>query len=173
MGTRNLTAVIKDGEYKIAQYGQWDGYPEGQGTTVYNFIKGAGNLAKLESNLNKVRWANQADFAKMNEAIGADDSGWITMEQGEKLRELFPEFSRDTCADILELVATAEREVPLKDESDFINDGMCEWAYTINFDTNELEVQGVDTITFPLNELPATLDEFYAKCYGHKVEQTS
>ena len=27
MGTRNLTAVYLDGEYKIAQYGQWDGLP--------------------------------------------------------------------------------------------------------------------------------------------------
>ena len=27
MGTRNLTCVFKDGEYKVAQYGQWDGYP--------------------------------------------------------------------------------------------------------------------------------------------------
>lgn len=31
MGTRNLTAVYIDGEYKVAQYGQWDGYPEGPG----------------------------------------------------------------------------------------------------------------------------------------------
>jgi len=28
MGTRNLTCVMKDGQYKVAQYGQWDGYPE-------------------------------------------------------------------------------------------------------------------------------------------------
>ena len=30
MGTRHLIAVQLDGEYKIAQYGQWDGYPEGK-----------------------------------------------------------------------------------------------------------------------------------------------
>lgn len=34
MGTRNLTAVYLDGQYKVAQYGQWDGYPEGQGITA-------------------------------------------------------------------------------------------------------------------------------------------
>lgn len=28
MGTRHLTAVVIDGDYKVAQYGQWDGYPE-------------------------------------------------------------------------------------------------------------------------------------------------
>lgn len=26
MGTRNLTIVYSNGEYKVAQYGQWDGF---------------------------------------------------------------------------------------------------------------------------------------------------
>jgi hypothetical protein len=34
MGTRNLIAVFFDGEYRVAQYSQWDGYPEGQGGNV-------------------------------------------------------------------------------------------------------------------------------------------
>ena len=39
MGTRNLTAVMIDGEYKVAQYGQWDGYPSGQGLTCLHFLR--------------------------------------------------------------------------------------------------------------------------------------
>jgi hypothetical protein len=31
MGTRNLTIVIADKKIKVAQYGQWDGYIEGNG----------------------------------------------------------------------------------------------------------------------------------------------
>lgn len=168
MGTRNLTAVIKDGEYKIAQYGQWDGYPEGQGETVYNFLKGAGNLDKLISNLDKVRWAVDADYAKLREAVGLSDNGWATLEQGQKINELFPELSRDTCADILELVANTERELALKDDHEFLEDGACEWAYTINLDTNELEIQGVDTVVIPLDALPETRDDFCHTCYGRK-----
>lgn len=39
MGTRNLTMVMVDGVYKVAQYGQWDGYPSGQGITVFIFSR--------------------------------------------------------------------------------------------------------------------------------------
>ena len=46
MGTRNLTIVRnKEGIIRVAQYGQWDGYPEGQGITALNFIKNKDNLA--------------------------------------------------------------------------------------------------------------------------------
>ena len=38
MGTRNLTVVYVDGEYRVAQYGQWDGYPSGQGMTCLKFL---------------------------------------------------------------------------------------------------------------------------------------
>ena len=38
MGTRHLIAVQLDGEYKIAQYGQWDGYPDGKGIDVLHFL---------------------------------------------------------------------------------------------------------------------------------------
>ena len=39
MGTRNLTMVIQDHETKISQYGQWDGYPEGQSLTILSFLQ--------------------------------------------------------------------------------------------------------------------------------------
>ena len=39
MGTRNLVAVQIDGQYKIAQYGQWDGYPSGKGLEVLEFLR--------------------------------------------------------------------------------------------------------------------------------------
>ena len=39
MGTRNLTMVISNGKTKVAQYGQWDGYPDGQGMTALSTLK--------------------------------------------------------------------------------------------------------------------------------------
>jgi hypothetical protein len=46
MGTRNATIVIKDNKTKVAQYGQWDGYPSGQGVTALNFLRQA-NLSQF------------------------------------------------------------------------------------------------------------------------------
>lgn len=39
MGTRHLIAVQIDGKYPVAQYGQWDGYPDGQGLKVLTFLR--------------------------------------------------------------------------------------------------------------------------------------
>lgn len=38
MGTRNITRVICNGEVKVNQYCQWDGYPTGRGADVLKFM---------------------------------------------------------------------------------------------------------------------------------------
>ena len=39
MGTRNITSVILDGEQKVCQYCQWDGYPTWAGAHIMEFLK--------------------------------------------------------------------------------------------------------------------------------------
>ena len=52
MGTRNLTLVInQEGEKKVAQYGQWDGYPSGVGAGVLRFLKNKEVFEKFKDNL--------------------------------------------------------------------------------------------------------------------------
>jgi hypothetical protein len=126
MGTRNLTMVVKDGEFKIAQYGQWDGYPSASGATVLNFLKNA-NLDIFVEKLKMVRWLTQEDCDRINQ-----DDKWTVN---------YPEVCRDTGARILELVYDTEKELALKDSHYFAGDSLfCEWAYLIDLDNKTLEV---------------------------------
>ena len=144
MGTRNLTMVVCNGETKIAQYGQWDGYPSGQGTTCLNFLLSA-DLSKFKEQLNKVKFideAKQAEIDKFMESIGSKD-GWMNMKQAEKYHKKYPYLTRDNGAGILEMVATApesETEIWLHNSEDFAGDGLfCEWGYVIDFDKGTFE----------------------------------
>ena len=53
MGTRHLILVYYKGKYHIAQYGQWDGHPRGQGVTVLGFVRSPENLSKLRAVLDR------------------------------------------------------------------------------------------------------------------------
>lgn len=168
MGTRNLTAVIKNGEAVIAQYGQWDGYPEGQGATVYDFIK-RGDVARLEANLDKAYWASEDELKAIYSKYQSEE-GWMTIEEGKAFGEAYPSLSRDTCATILEVVASASERVPLVNEMDFLQDTLfCEWAYVLDLDTQTLKVYGgaeEPRVEFSLDDFPESFEAFVAKCYA-------
>jgi hypothetical protein len=126
MGTRNLTMVVKDGEFKIAQYGQFDGYPSGSGFIVLNFLKTA-KLDVFAEKLKNLRWLTDADCDVVNAT--------------ENWKTVYPELSRNTGAMILEMVYESEKEMLLKDSKSFAGDSLfCEWAYLIDLDNNTLEV---------------------------------
>lgn len=155
MGTRNLTMVIdKVGDTKIAQYGQWDGYPEGQGKTILNFCREKGNLDKLQKMLPLCKFFNRCN----------DIDAWLedydskcpryTNEPDNRTKEMITWFenfcTRDLGGDILNSVAYANLdELPqehngkiyLRDESEFGQESLfCEYAYCVNFNTNKLMV---------------------------------
>jgi hypothetical protein len=168
MGTRNLTAVIKNGEPVIAQYGQWDGYPKGQGVNVYEFIKSAG-VARLEANLDKAYWADENELKAIYSKYETEN-GWMTFERGQEFSEDYPSLTRDTCAGILELVASATDKVPLVNEMAFIEDTLfCEWAYVIDLDTRELKVYAgtqEPRVVFSLENFPKNIEDFIAGCHN-------
>jgi hypothetical protein len=143
MGTRNLTMVIHKEETKIAQYGQWDGYPEGQGVTILNFVRKKNDLKKLRAKLEKVRFGTKDDEKKLDKflkSIGSND-GWMTMDQAEKYHKQYPYASRDIGGEILEMVAySKDEEIVLTDSTSFAADSLfCEWAYVVDLDKNVLE----------------------------------
>ena len=157
MGTRNLTMVQKDGEYKIAQYGQWDGYPSGNGIDILNFMDGSHELDRLEGSLANVDWITYEENEKQWVLAGAGETDeWVSMEVADKHLDMFPENSRDTGAGILRIVSnfvpSADRQkLLLRDRRDFAGDSLfCEWAYVIDFDKRTFEVyEGFNTE--PLN----------------------
>lgn len=126
MGTRNLIAAMIDGEYKIAQYGQWDGYPSGVGVEVLDFLKNT-DISKFKKQLKSTRFLTQKDFDRINQ------------ENGNQWTGKYPKLSRDTGSKILGMVLDGTTE--LRNEIGFAGDSlMCEYAYIIDFDLGLFEI---------------------------------
>lgn len=152
MGTRHLILVYYNGAYHIAQYGQWDGYPSGQGLTVLRFCRDPTNLASLAAALAAAlvyeptpaqleAWdaeaaALQDEYdAQVEEhygrraqqlANGADKGAWldeVDTRPAKPMQRVCPSVSRETGAGVLALVAGARGErVPVVREVGFVAD---------------------------------------------------
>jgi hypothetical protein len=128
MGTSHLIAVQLDGQYRIAQYGQWDGYPSGQGETVLDFLGNTFHRPTFEAKLRAASWIT----AEESEAIN---------ELGEDWKLIWPQLSRDLGAEILQMVQDHDPGIKLKNSISFAADSLfCEWGYVIDLDKNVLEV---------------------------------
>lgn len=145
MGTRHLTIVQKGGKYKVAQYGQWDGYPEYTGVHILDFCKG--HLANEEGRNtfgekvagckfveDKIADALIND-AKKNPAYQGYDADYKP-----NWAKVFPQFSRDTGCDVLLHILESEDGILLQDALSFVADSVfCEWAWVIDLDKNTFE----------------------------------
>lgn len=153
MGTRGLIAVVLDGDFKVAQYSQWDNYPSGNGVNILNFMqemmRGKRSIEKFRKNLRACTWIDEAELSAMWKAAGAKDDGMIDYDAAKKFGAEHPEFSRDTGAKILALVY--KQPLKLQDQKEFAGDGLfCEWAYVIDLDQEQFEVyEGFKQYTMP------------------------
>lgn len=127
MGTRHLIAVQYKNEYKIAQYGQWDGYPSGQGVDILNFLLIEFNREKFIQALEKTCWLNlEKEYDKL--------------KSDEEIFNERPYLSRDTGADILNILQNSDG-LEVLNRIDFAKNSLfCEYAYVIDFDKNTFEV---------------------------------
>lgn len=154
MGTRNLTMVIdRKGEIKVAQYGQWDGYPAGQGATILEFAKDKEKMAKLEKELENVKFWNKCDDIKQYiEDYDKKAPEWSNDPDNRTFEDKYwwdATQSRDLGGEILDNIINIDKIalpkehngiIYLRDESKFGKDSsFCEWAYCINLKTNKLE----------------------------------
>lgn len=127
MGTRNLTCVMVNKEYKVAQYGQWDGYPGGQGSTILDFLKTT-NLNEFKEKLKSVSFMTKEEIEKFNK-----------IHDGQDWSKTHPELSRDAGGTILQLIMDGKTKI-INTIGFAGNSLFCEWCYVVDFDKGVLEV---------------------------------
>lgn len=177
MGTRHLVGVIYNNEMKVAQYGQWDGYPEGQGATVLEFLRTA-DLSVFKEKLSNCTYITDEKKIREMYVMAGDKpdniSGFVECSVAEKFKEMWPSLSRDIGAGILEYIYNSESEVLLKNSEDFLEDSLfCEFAYILNLDNNTLicHTDGKKVFaTYKFDELPTV--EKMVEDYGEYQKTT-
>lgn len=145
MGTRSLTMVFFNNEYKVAQYGQFDGYPEGQGSTILEFLKNHENIITLTDSLSKVRFLDRDGKDKVfSDEYDNNAPEWSNEPDNrtQSQRRWFSQYiSRDIGGKILENICKSlDEEIIINNRMDFIKDTFCEWVYVVDLDKKELEV---------------------------------
>lgn len=168
MGTRHLVGVIKDGKWRVAQYGQWDGYLEGQGKTVLSILEDGG-VEKLREKVDNCIFVTREQIRQYYVDAGdspTNTSGLISGEIADKFNEEHPTLSRDMGALVLKSIIESDDLIELFDSSDFLTDDcFCEFAYVVDFDKNVLRFYASGENVFAeysLSELP-TLEEVAEK----------
>jgi hypothetical protein len=165
MGTRGLTKVIKNDKVVVAQYGQWDHYPSGQGLTALRFLRDEANVEKLDKGLYWLYEVDSKDVGEIVDRIGEEH--FVTA---------YPSLIRDTGAEILELIANAKGALPVLLDTDFENDELfCEGVFTVDLDKKRFTTKTDETITtFPLDSLKELSDEMYleqTRCPVHAFQK--
>ena len=156
MGTRHLTKVIdKDNVTRIAQYGQWDGYPEYTGKRILEFISEHLIIDKIEKSLSKAEFVSDEYVQQVYDKMTRDSDFSIE----------YPSLTRDTGCDILRVLVYSNGPIPLVDSSEFENDSLfCEGVYTINYNSRTFtSTYGDYTVTVDFDKLPTS--EEYLKSF--------
>ena len=161
MGTRGLTKVIdRNGITKVAQYGQWDHYPEGQGVSILGILT-ADRYAveELELALDKCRFVSEEERERIYDNYS---QSFPDTQHLKKFSSMLPSFSRDTGGQILNVVRWSAGAVALTDESEFENDELfCEGVYIIDYKSNKfISKHGGLEVEFQLDNLPTTALEY-------------
>jgi len=100
MSTRSLTAVKIDNEYKVAEFGYYDGYPKGQGKEVLDFLRNKMIKEKFLKKIKQLRYAlTDKEYNKLSqrqsELDGADILEYL-QNNNETLVNNAIEFAKDT-----------------------------------------------------------------------------
>lgn len=146
MGTRNSTIVKLEGKTKVAQYGQWDGHPTGQGATIQEFLQKV-DLKDFKEKVRALRPMTKEEIDEVNE-----NPNW---------KKEYPYLNRDAGADVLNMIARGEVKFLVLNEK-FKEDRLfCEYWYELDLDN--------ETIT--MNGRTFTFDEWKKEGFMEKLEE--
>lgn len=141
MGTRNLTIVRLDNKTRVAQYGQWDGYLHGAGSTVFDTLTYPGSVEQLRKAVQNVSWISDEEYLEAKESVGIDpEAVFVTWDEGKKFEARYPELGRDIGAGILQHIIDHPYGVKVDNAESFASSPDCEYAYVVDLDRNVLEV---------------------------------
>ncbi|MDR2223590.1 MAG: hypothetical protein LBE34_12800 [Flavobacteriaceae bacterium] len=165
MGTRSLTMVIdQDGQTKIAQYGQFDGYPSGVGVGVLKFLQDKELTILLKNKLSIVRFLDakgkDKDFFENYNKNAPEWSSQPDNRTPEQIKWFESYIHRNICEEILTKVAESDDSeiILINNEQTAKEDGWVEWSYVINFKENTLNIHyHIDTPPikiYQLDQLP-------------------
>lgn len=148
MGTGHRQEVItKDGEMKIQQYGQWDGYPDGQGLGILKYLK-SGNLSKYQENLSKIPLIDSKQIEEVS-----NTEGWS---------KVYPYLSRDCGSDIHQMIEDGVVRFVYHTDIEICKE-WCDGFYTIDFKKNIFTSDYYDNhVEFKLDDLP-TEEEYLSR----------
>jgi hypothetical protein len=165
MGTRNLTVVKNSqGTTKIAQYGQWDGYPSYSGIQALNFLRDEYNQQLVSAKLDVVEFIGDEEVDTLYKQFETTD--W----ENKDFLNAYPGLHRDTGIGILAVVANATDTIKTVDNTEFANDSLfCEGIYEVDFSTNKFTSNFNDIVAmYDLDNLPT--DEEYLSAMGVELE---
>lgn len=186
MGTRNLSLCKKDGEIVIAQYGQWDGYPEGQGKTILEFCHDKDNITRLKAELENIRDIyTLTEFLEEYEKLAPKWSNEPD-NRTEQMEYWYKELSHRNIGGMIfsSIINVDKSKLPSVmnnliylqkyedlEQTENYCDTWIEYAYLINFDTNELECYGGAKLIgcYDLDNLPTVVS--FLKGLAEKEEE--
>ena len=138
MGTRHITAVVSEGQFVVAQYGQWDGYPTGAGNNIVAIING--KIDQLKDSLRHIVPVESDTVERYWSECGAQEWG-ADMETCQRFKAKHMTLDRDTGPDVLDILIHTEVPVELYLDVDFIANGLfCEWVYVVDLDSGMFEI---------------------------------
>lgn len=136
MSTRSLTAVVKNKEFKVAQYCQTFGGPTTQGLIALEFLLN-NNLSLFSLNVDYLSTLEDAYSSIIEQQRNGID---IKHVNGIDIRYYISDITIDTGAKILNGIYTGVIK-RVKLDTEFANDSLCcEWCYLIDLDKMRFEI---------------------------------